>query len=172
MTVYVENEKVTSDQVEQLVVFTLGAEYYGVGIEDINTIIRLPEITKIPHTLDYVLGVMNLRGMIVPVIDLRSRFNLCAAEWTKSTRVIVVENHGLQVGMVVDGVSQTMQLSTSQIVSLSTLVSSVDSQYLRGVGKDENRLIILLELTKILAHEEVNELQSVVKQGDKKSNAA
>ncbi len=172
MTAYVENEKATSDQVEQLVVFTLGSEYYGVGIEDINTIIRLPEITKIPHTPAYMLGVMNLRGMIVPVIDLRSRFNLCTAEWSKSTRVIVIENHGLQVGMVVDGVSQTMQLATSQIVSLSPFVSSIDSQYLRGVGKDENRLIILLELTKILALEELNSLQSDIKIDNKAISVA
>jgi purine-binding chemotaxis protein CheW len=172
MAAYEEKTKATSDQIEQLVVFTLGMEYYGVGIEAVNTIIRLPEITKVPHTPDYVLGVMNLRGMIVPVIDLRARFGLNATEWSKSTRIIVVENHGLQVGMVVDGVSQTMQLASSQIEPLSPLVSSVDAQYLRGVGKDDNRLIILLELTKVLAREEVHALQSVAKQSDMEASAA
>jgi purine-binding chemotaxis protein CheW len=157
----VENE-VHEDVEEQLVVFTLGNELYGVNIEAVNTIIRIPEITQVPHTPDYVDGVMNLRGVIVPVIDLRRRFTLPTTETTKASRIIVVEEQGMLVGMVVDTVVETRRLPSSCIEPLSPLVISVDSRYLRGVGKVDDRLIILLALDRVLGETEKAELESAV----------
>lgn len=147
---------------EQLVIFKLGEEYYGVNIEAVNTIIRMPDITAVPHTADYIKGVINLRGAIVPVIDLRRRFGLGMSEATKATRVVVVENASTLVGMVVDAVSETLRLPAANIEPLSSLVISVDSRYLRGVGKDGDRLIILLSLDKVLEQQESNNLTAMV----------
>jgi purine-binding chemotaxis protein CheW len=150
-----------SDADEQLVVFKLGEESYGVNIEAVNTIIRLPDITAVPHAPDYVKGVINLRGLIVPVISLRTRFGLPESAATKATRVVVVENEGMQVGMIVDAVSETMSLPQASIEPLSPLVQSVDAWYLRGVGKVEDRLIILLSLDKVLSLQEAAALQNL-----------
>jgi purine-binding chemotaxis protein CheW len=139
---------------EQLVIFTLGDESYGVSINAVNTIIRIPEITAVPHTRSYVKGVINLRGIIVPVIDLRERFGLSVTSGTKATRVVVVENEGMLVGMVVDAVTETLRLPAGNIEPLSALVVSADAHYLRGVGKHGDRLIILLALDKVLSRED------------------
>jgi purine-binding chemotaxis protein CheW len=147
---------------EQLVVFKLGEEYYGVNIEAVNTIIRMPDITSVPHTETYVKGVINLRGVIVPVIDLRRRFGLDESDATKATRVVVVENSGTLVGMVVDAVTETLRLPEANIEPLSDVVLSVDSRYLRGVGKDGDRLIILLTLNQVLEQGEAESLTALV----------
>ncbi|MHB9130776.1 MAG: chemotaxis protein CheW [Armatimonadota bacterium] len=157
-----ERNVVSTDTEEQLVIFTLGEEAYGVSIEAVNTIIRLPDITAVPHAPVYVEGVINLRGLIVPVINLRTRFGLPTTEATKATRVVVVENDGMQVGMVVDAVTETMSLPVANIEPLSPLVLSVDSRYLRGVGKQDERLIILLALDKVLSQHDAEALQSVI----------
>ena len=151
MVEVLERATITTDAEEQLVVFKLGDESYGVSIEAVNTIIRLPDITAVPNAPDYVKGVINLRGLIVPVISLRSRFGLGEAESTKATRVVVVENEGMQVGMIVDAVSETMSLPRANIEPLSPLVQSADAWYLRGVGKVGERLIILLALDRVLS---------------------
>jgi len=105
----------------------------------------------VPNAPTYVKGVINLRGLIVPVISLRSRFGLGETESTKATRVVVVENEGMQVGMIVDAVSETMSLPRANVEPLSPLVQSADAWYLRGVGKVGERLIILLALDRVLS---------------------
>ena len=157
-----QTSMMTNDGEEQLVVFTLGEESYGVSIEAVNTIIRLPDITCVPHTVHYIKGVINLRGVIVPVIDLRKRFDLQETASTKATRVVVVENDAMLVGMIVDAVTETLRLPIAQIEPLSSLVLSVDSRYLRGVGKLDERLIILLALDKILQREDTLDLGAVM----------
>ena len=156
-----ERVTLTGETEEQLVVFKLGDESYGVNIEAVNTIIRIPDITSVPHAPEYVQGVINLRGLIVPVICLRTRFGLSRAEITKATRVVVVESTGMQVGMIVDAVTETMSLPLANIEPLSPLVQSVDSRYLRGVGKIDNRLIILLSLDKVLSQQESDALRGL-----------
>jgi len=102
MVEVLERATITTDAEEQLVVFKLGDESYGVSIEAVNTIIRLPDITAVPNAPTYVKGVINLRGLIVPVISLRSRFGLGETESTKATRVVVVENEGRKRALMVD----------------------------------------------------------------------
>ncbi|HEX2949742.1 MAG TPA: chemotaxis protein CheW [Armatimonadota bacterium] len=151
-----------NDTEEQLVVFTLANESFGVGIESVSTIIRLPEITRVPRSPDFIDGVINLRGAIIPIIDLRKRFGLPTAEATKATRIIVIDNGKLIVGLVVDAVTETLRIPLSCINMLSPLVVSVDSQYLRGVGQVDDRLVILLSLDRILAADEENSLKELV----------
>jgi purine-binding chemotaxis protein CheW len=151
-----------SDAEEQLVIFSLGDESYGVCIEAVNTIIRLPDITCVPHAANYIKGVINLRGVIVPVIDLRIRFELSTLEETKATRVVVVEDNGILVGMIVDAVTETLRLPSANIEPLSPIVASIDSHYIRGVGKLGDRLIILLSLDKVLQKGDSEVLESLM----------
>lgn len=142
------------DGSEQLVVFGLANEYYGVDIGSVNTIIRMQEITTVPKAPAFVEGVINLRGSIVPVIDLRKRFGLTLGEHTKASRIVVVETEGLLIGLIVDVVAETLWLSAESIEPPSPVITSVDSDYLRGVGKADSRLIILLEMSKVLTGRE------------------
>lgn len=138
----------------QLVVFGLADESYGVHVLAVEEIIRLQEITAIPHAPDFVEGVINLRGRVIPVLDLRKRFGLPTAEATKSTRIVVVEASGMTVGLVVDSVDEVRNLPTDTIEPPSPIVTTVDSDFLMGVGKlpaggGKEQLVILLDLDRV-----------------------
>ena len=139
-------------------VFTLANETYGVDISTVNEIIRMQEITEVPRTPDFVEGVINLRGRIVPVIDLRKRFNLETSEETQSSRIIVVELNDITVGMIVDSVSEVLRLPKENTEPTPPMVSGVDSAYLKGVGKWGEQLIILLDINKVLYKEEQEQI--------------
>jgi len=149
------------DECEQLVVFELANEHYGVDIGAVNTIIRMQEITAIPRAPDFVEGVINLRGKIIPVIDLRKRFGLAVGETTRESRIVVVEAVGQVIGMVVDAVAETLRLPVDAIEPPSPIVVSVRSEYVRGVGKQDRRLVILLDIDKVLTSNEVDSLQNL-----------
>jgi len=157
---------------QQLVVFELANESYGVDIGAVNTIIRMQEVTAVPRSPDFVEGVINLRGSIIPVIDLRKRFALSEGEITKASRIVVVEAAGVLIGMVVDAVTETLRLSQDVIEPPSPIVTSVDSQYVRGVGKLENRLVILLDVDKVLTCKETDVLNTVKKKSKPSEKAA
>lgn len=157
-----ERTVVTMDE-EQLVVFELSNESYGVDIAAVNTIIRMQEITEIPRSPEFVEGVINLRGSIIPVIDLRQRFGLSTGDVTKASRIVVVEASGQLIGMVVDAVSETLRLQQDAIEPPSPIVTTVNSEYVRGVGKLEHRLVILLDLDKVLTSKEFDMLKTVEK---------
>jgi purine-binding chemotaxis protein CheW len=147
----VTKEAVATKQEEQLVIFELGNESYGVDIGAVNTIIRMQPVTHVPRAPEAVVGVINLRGSIVPVMDLRKRFLAGAYEETKASRIVVVETEIGVIGMIVDAVTETLSIAADTIEPPSTLVSTVDSQYLRGVAKVAERLIILLNIEKLFS---------------------
>ncbi len=150
-------EKKTMEQ--QLVVFELDNEFYGINIALVESIIKMQTITQLPQTPDYVMGVTNLRGSVLPVIDLRTRFALETKEDTRQTRIIIVTMGAVKVGVVVDGVSEVLRVSDESIEPLPPLVNSVDSAFLKGIVRLENRLIVLLELGKVLNLEEQKSLE-------------
>lgn len=135
---------------EQLVAFQLAGETYGVNIFHINEIIRLREITQIPRTPPDTEGVINLRGKIVPIIDLRKRLGLPPGEHTSGTRVIIVTLDEYTVGLIVDGVNGVLRIPHASIEPPSELISGVDADYVSGVGKSGEDLVILLNLQKVL----------------------
>jgi purine-binding chemotaxis protein CheW len=135
---------------QQLVIFELANESYGINIAVVESIIKMQMITQLPQTPTYVKGVINLRGSVLPVIDLRSRFALDAREDTRQTRIIIVTMGNIKVGVTVDGVSEVLRVSDELIEPLPPMVSSVNSIFLKGIVRLENRLIILLELDKVL----------------------
>ncbi|MCX6067564.1 MAG: chemotaxis protein CheW [Chloroflexi bacterium] len=134
----------------QLVVFDLANEYYGINIALVESIIKTQAITQLPQTPDYVKGVTNLRGSVLPVIDLRTRFGLEAQEFSRQTRIIIVTMGSVKVGMVVDAVSEVLRVSDEFIEPLPPMVSTVNSAFLKGIIRLDTRLIILLELSKVL----------------------
>lgn len=162
---------VAVEQWEQLVVFDLGHEYYGVDISAVNTIIRMQEITRIPRTPEFVEGVINLRGSIIPVIDLRKRFGLTVGDTTKASRIVVVEAAGQMIGMIVDAVAETLRLPANAIEPPSPVVTTVDSAYVRGVGKQDSRLVILIDLEKVMTAKEFESLGKMEKRTQKQQEA-
>ncbi|HLK59120.1 MAG TPA: chemotaxis protein CheW [Chthonomonadaceae bacterium] len=135
---------------EQLVAFRLAGEVYGVDIALIHEIIRLCEITQIPRTAPEIEGVVNLRGKIVPIMDLRQRLGLPSAERNSQSRIIVLQVDDCTVGAVVDSVIGVLRISQSQIEPPSQLVTNLDTDTIRGVGKNDDQIIILLNMHKVL----------------------
>lgn len=145
----------------QLVVFKLGDEEYGVEIMQVQEIIRVMETTRVPKAPNYIRGVINLRGKVIPVIDLKKRFSLAESEVDDQTRIMVVEVQEYTVGMIVDCVSEVLRLSSDSIEPTPPAFSNLSNDYIRGVGKLEDRLLILLDLDKTLTVSEMSDLEKV-----------
>ncbi|QGG49114.1 chemotaxis protein CheW [Heliorestis convoluta] len=144
----------------QLVVFKLGSEEYGVPITQVQEINRLMTPTKIPQAPPFVEGIINLRGKIIPVIDLKKRFGLTLADHTANTRIIVINIGENTVGVIVDAVTEVLRLSTAALEPPPPMISSISVDYLKGVGKVGERLLILLDLDKILSDKEKEQLSA------------
>ncbi len=140
---------VKSDEL-QLVSFNIGSEEFGVEILKVQEINRMVEITKVPQAPHYVEGVINLRGKVIPIIDLRKRFSLDVKEYDKSTRIVVVDINGSIMGMIVDAVSEVLRLPSSTIEPPPEIVTGLNAEYIKGVAKLEDRLLIFLDLSKVI----------------------
>lgn len=135
---------------EQLVAFRLAGEAYGIPIACVQEVIRACEITAIPRTPTYLRGVVNLRGKIVPVVDLRGRLGLPAAGGTAATRIVVVEVEDGVVGMVVDEVNEVLRLPVDRVEAPSDLVCDVTVDFIRAIGRRDDGLILLLDVARTL----------------------
>ncbi len=142
----------------QLVSFNIGSEEFGVDILKVQEINRVVEITRVPQAPHYVEGVINLRGKVIPIVDLRKRFNLEEKEYDKNTRIVVVDISGNIMGMVVDSVSEVLRLPANTIEPPPEIVANINSEYIKGVAKLEDRLLIFLDLSKVI---DVNEMSGV-----------
>lgn len=139
----------------QLVSFHLGAEEYAVEIGCVQEVIRLPEITRVPRAPDFIEGVVNLRGRILPVVDLRKRLGMAAEAAGRHARIVVARLPGTTVGLIVDRVSEVLHLDASQVAPAPDLVvTGLESAFIAGVGKHGDRLLILLDLERIFRREE------------------
>lgn len=145
----------------QLVVFELANEFYGINIAVVESIIKMQAITQLPQTPTYIKGVTNLRGTVLPVIDLRIRFGLESTHDTKQTRVIIVTMGSIKVGVMVDAVSEVLRVSDEIIEPLPPMVNAVNSDFLKGIVRLQDRLIILLEVEKVLDLQEQASLAAV-----------
>ncbi len=157
-----KEEKVEAEEEEslQLLTFMVGKEEYALDIMDIKEIIRPKEPTEIPRTPSYILGILSLRGVIIPVYDMRLRLaEGDRSEVTRSSRIVVVRHGDNLYGLLVDSVVQVMTLLVHQIEPPPDVISGVDAEYLLGVGKVGERLIILLNLQRLLAVEETLRLE-------------
>jgi purine-binding chemotaxis protein CheW len=140
----------TDGQVIQLVSFTLDDVEYGIDILQVHEILRIPEITRLPNTPKFICGVINLRGNVIPVVDVRERFGFRKAAVTDESRIIVIESEGKQIGLFVDNVSQVIRLNVSNIDPPSDLIEGVSEDFISGIGRLSGSLIVILSLKYIL----------------------
>ncbi len=134
----------------QFIVFSLGDERFGIDSLKITTIDRMKTITRVPKTPTYIKGVINLRGDIIPVMDLRARFNLPAVEETEETRIIILKLEEVSIGVIVDQVQQTIQLSGDDIENTTSLINSAAAEYIFGIGKVGGEIVTLINFEKLV----------------------
>jgi purine-binding chemotaxis protein CheW len=154
-------EKQESSELLQLVSFKIGKEEFAVDILSVQEINKMTQITKVPNTPDFIEGVINLRGRIIPIVDLRTRLGLEKKEHDKDTRIIVVELENSTTGFIVDAVNEVIRIPVGVTEAPPELVSGIDSEFIKSVGKLDDRLLILIDLNKILSITETEKLQAV-----------
>jgi len=146
----------------KVIVFTLAHEQYGVEVEKVKTIERIQPMTRVPKTPPFVKGVINLRGVVVPVIDLRGRFGLPESEYTNDSRIIIVSYGEMEVGLIVDSANDVVDVDSDTIVDPPEVVGGITAKYLRGVAKlIENRLLVMLNLQEVLNKAEIVQLEHI-----------
>lgn len=143
-----------SDQIIQLVTFRLKEETYGINVMHVQEVLRVTEIAPVPGAPDYVLGIINLRGNVVTVIDTRSRFGLLAGELTDSSRIVIIESEKQVVGILVDAVAEVVELTESQIDAAPNVGNGESSRYIQGIAILDNVLLIVVDLHKLLIDNE------------------
>lgn len=146
----------------KVIVFKLGSEEYGIEVEKVQTIERLMPITRVPKTYSFIKGVINLRGVVIPVINLRGRFGIEESEPTDQTRVIIVSVNEMEVGFIVDSANDVIDLDRNSINTPPDVVGGIKAKYLDGVAKiGEDRLLIMLNLSEVLNKSEIVQLESI-----------
>ncbi len=153
-------EKTADNKTKEIkvIVFRLDTEEYGVDVQQVKSIERMEHITRVPNTPNFVKGVINLRGVIIPIIDLRSRFGIEENVYGESTRIIIVHVEEMEVGLIVDAANDVIDISEGQIEPPPKVVGGVEAVYLRGVAKLPERLLIMLNLDKVLNSEEMKQI--------------
>ncbi|GAA0395411.1 chemotaxis protein CheW [Paenibacillus motobuensis] len=146
----------------KVIVFKLGEEEYGIEVNKVQTIERMMPITRVPKTFSFVKGVINLRGVVIPVIDLRGRFGLPESEFSDQTRIIIVTANEMEVGFIVDSANDVIDINSDIIDSPPDVVGGVKAKYLRGVARiSEERLLVMLNLSEVLNRSEIIQLESL-----------
>jgi purine-binding chemotaxis protein CheW len=153
-------EKKITEQEGKYLAFILGNEIYGIEILRVREIIGLMDVTTVPQTPEYMKGVINLRGKVIPVIDLRLKFSMLEEEHTQETCVIVVEVNNTSIGIIVDSVSEVMEINSGEIEESLSFGQGIETDYIMGMGKVQKKIIILLDIEAVLSSEELE----VVKQ--------
>lgn len=146
--------------------FRLGDEHYGVAVSVVREIIEMQPITKLPRTPHYVLGMLNLRGKIIPVVDLRRKLGLCDGAPAETTRIVVIDAGGQRTGVVVDGVSDVLDIAQDQIEAPPHLQKSSSVTYLQGIAKLAARVYILMDVAGVLSADDASQLNQLVGAAD------
>ncbi len=150
-----------NSEILQLVSFRIGNEEFGVDILSVREINRMSEITQVPNSPEFIDGVINLRGKVIPVLDLRTKLDMERIDYSKDTRIIVVELQGRTVGFVVDAVSEVLRIPSNITEPPPPMVAGIDAEYITAVAKLEDRLLILLDLEKTLSLQEKESLEEL-----------
>ncbi len=156
-----EVEAEEKDPILQWVTFRMEDEKYGINVMNVQEVLRMTEIAPVPGAPDYVLGIINLRGNVVTVIDTRIRFGLIASEHDDDTRIIIIETENLAVGMLVDSVAEVVNLRVSEIEVAPNVGNDESSKYIQGVYSTVKEILILVDLEKLLSQEEWGEISAL-----------
>jgi purine-binding chemotaxis protein CheW len=148
---------------KQLISFTVGAEEYGLELLRVKEVIRMRSITWLPQAPSCMKGIINLRGDVIPIVDLRDRFGLQSQEHTAKTRVVVVEVEGRPVGIVVDSASQVMHVPADQFDPPPSVMGVGSGDFITAIGKTDEKLVIMLDLNRIFSTEELSKMASCIK---------
>ncbi|RXJ72936.1 chemotaxis protein CheW [Veronia nyctiphanis] len=155
------HEEEVKDEGLQWVTFHLEDETYGINVMQVKEVLRYTEIAPVPGAPEYVLGIINLRGQVVTVIDTRSRFGLSQGEVTENTRIIVIETESQVIGILVDSVAEVVELRASEVDTTPSVGTDESSKFILGVCNRESKLLILVDLNKLLTDEEWSEVQGL-----------
>ncbi len=147
-----------TDPLMQYVTFYLGDEKYGINVMQVQEVLRITEIAPVPGAPSYVLGIINLRGNVVTVIDTRNRFGLMSKETDDASRVVIIETEDHIIGILVDSVAEVVELQSSEIETAPNVGNEESSKYIQGVTSRDNELLILVDLNKFLSEDEKAEL--------------
>lgn len=153
------NEAVDTDEVLQWVTFKLETETYGINVMQVQEVLRYTEIAPVPGAPMYVLGIINLRGNVVTVIDTRSRFGLESTEVSDNTRIVIIEAEKQVIGIMVDSVAEVVYLKASDIDIAPNVGNDESAKFIQGVSNRDGELLILVDLNKLLSDEEWDELK-------------
>jgi len=145
----------------KVIVFQLKDEEFAVSVQQVGAIERMLPITRVPQTASFVKGVINLRGVVTPVVDLRNRFDIEKVEYTDQTRIIIIHIDDMEVGLIVDSANDVIDIPENIIEPAPEVVGTIDVDYIEGIAKMNDRLLILLDLNRVLSVEEVNEIKNV-----------
>lgn len=143
---------------QQVVCFKIGEEEYGIDILLVQEILKLPVITKLPKSVDYIMGVIDLRGKVIPVVDLSKKFKIAGAKEDESNRAIVVDIGGKQVGLAIDSVSHVVKINSNDIEPPPPVVKGISGRYIVGIAKLESGFVVILDINQIFSNEEVSTL--------------
>jgi purine-binding chemotaxis protein CheW len=155
------NKALNSDEVLQWVTYKLGEETYGINVMQVQEVLRHTEIAPVPGAPDYVLGIINLRGNVVTVIDTRSRFGLPSSDISDNTRIVIIESDEQVVGILVDSVAEVVYLRSSEIDSAPNVGTEESAKFIQGVSNRDGQLLILVDLNKLLNDEEWSEITNI-----------
>ena len=144
--------------------FILGTEVYGIEILKVREIIKLMDITTVPRTPDYMKGVINLRGKVIPIVNLRSKFSMPEIEHTQETCIIVVEVNKTSIGIIVDSVSEVSNINSGEIEDAPHLGQDIDTNFILGLGKTKERIVILLDIEQVLSSEDLETVEQLAKE--------
>lgn len=147
-------EEIVSADTKQYVAFKLGKEEYGIDIQKVITIEKVMSIARVPKTLSFIKGVINLRGEIIPIMDLRIKFNLPVSEETDDTRIIIIKVEEISLGIIVDVVAEVLELTGDSIENITNFSNGISMDYIIGVGKIDGRIVTLLNLEKLVKETE------------------
>ena len=150
-----------ADIVLQWVTFKLQEETYGINVMQVQEVLRYTEIAPVPGSPDYVLGIINLRGNVVTVIDTRSRFGLAPADVTDNSRIVIIEAEKQVLGIMVDSVAEVVYLKGSEIDTAPNVGTDESARFIQGVSNRDGELLILVDLNKLLSDEEWEEIRSI-----------
>lgn len=155
------NKVTAGDDVLQWVTYKLGEETYGINVMQVQEVLRYTEIAPVPGAPDYVLGILNLRGNVVTVIDTRSRFGLPASDISDNSRIVIIESDDQVVGIMVDSVAEVVYLKSSEIESAPNVGTEESAKFIQGVSNRDGQLLILVDLNKLLNDEEWEEITNI-----------
>ncbi len=154
-----QNEKKSTLSSMQIVCFKIGEEEYGIEILKVQEILKLAHVTALPKSADFILGIIDLRDKVIPIIDLSKRFGILRSKADKDLRAMVVDINGRKVGLAIDSVSHVMKIDGNDIEPPPQVVKGISGQYIIGIAKTGNGFIVILDITKIFSNDELNLLK-------------